>query len=70
MTKNTDSQAELIFNRRAAEIRAENAAADAYRQTPEGKAEYDAWEEHQRRMADADARAWAQHQTETNEEEI
>jgi len=47
-----------LFARRAAEIKAQIAAQDAYRLTPEGKAEHEAWEAHQRRMADADARAW------------
>jgi len=47
-----------IFARRSAEIRQSIAAEDAYRMTPEGKAEHEAREAHHRRMAESDARAW------------
>lgn len=47
-----------LFARRAADIKAQIAAEDAYRLTPEGKAEHEAKEAYQRRMAEADAQAW------------
>jgi hypothetical protein len=48
-----------LFARRAVEIKAQIAAQDAYRLTPEGKAQHEAWKAQQHRMAEADAKAWA-----------
>jgi len=50
-----------VFKRRAAEIRADLDAKEAYEATPEGKAEADAREAFQRRMREADARAAIEH---------
>jgi ribosome modulation factor len=47
-----------LFARMEREVKERLAAEDAYRQTPEGKAEHEAREAHHKRMDEADQRAW------------